>query len=317
MTITELKKSNLKELTKLWNKEAGRMYPMREELFRQNSFEDANVYFPGSLVAWNDEGRPIGFIISKIWQEKMNVPMNAESGWIQALLVDSDYRNQGIGSGLLARAEAALKRKGVTKISLCGDPWHYFPGLPKEFERQCTWFKKRGYAEVVTTFDLMAEYPGNEENQLPACEGVEFALLQECEKESLISFLHRVFPGRWEYEALKYFEKGGTGREFAVLKKNGIIIGFCRINDGHSPFIAQNVYWAPLFDEPLGGIGPLGVDPKERGKGYGLAIVEAGVYFLRNRGIKRIVIDWTTFVDFYGRLGFEVWKEYKALSKEV
>ena len=72
-------------------------------------------------------------------------------------------------------------------------------------------------------------------------------------------------------------------------------------------FIAQNVYWAPLFEEELGGIGPLGIAPEERGKGYGLAIVQAGMYFLSQRGIKNIVIDWTNLVDFYGKLGISLW----------
>lgn len=55
--------------------------------------------------------------------------------------------------------------------------------------------------------------------------------------------------------------------------------------------IAQNVYWAPLYKETLGGIGPLGIDAEERGQGYGLSIVKAGIVYLRKRKINRIVID--------------------------
>ncbi|MFK4997057.1 GNAT family N-acetyltransferase [Bacillus sp. N9] len=79
------------------------------------------------------------------------------------------------------------------------------------------------------------------------------------------------------------------------MKKNNQIIGFCRINDNASPFIAQNIYWAPLFQHDLGGIGPLGIDSNERNNGYGLAIVQAALYYLQERKIKTIVIDWTTF----------------------
>ena len=38
----------------------------------------------------------------------------------------------------------------------------------------------------------------------------------------------------------------------------------------NSPFIAQNVYWSPLFEEEVGGIGPLGIDAEEQKQGYGL-----------------------------------------------
>lgn len=81
--------------------------------------------------------------------------------------------------------------------------------------------------------------------------------------------------------------------------------------------IAQNVYWAPIFAEPLGGIGPLGIDQNERGNGYGLAVVQAGIYFLRTRNIKRIAIDWTGLVDFYGKLDYQVWKGYQKYSKQL
>lgn len=77
------------------------------------------------------------------------------------------------------------------------------------------------------------------------------------------------------------------------------MIGFCRVNDEASPYIAQNTYWAPLVPEPLGGIGPLGVDSRYRGKGYGLALVEEGIAELEARGMKHLVIDWTELVDFY------------------
>ncbi len=89
------------------------------------------------------------------------------------------------------------------------------------------------------------------------------------------------------------------------------------MNDRHSPFIAQNVYWAPLFDGDLGGVGPLGIDSAERNKGYGLKIVEAGIATLRNRGSNHIVIDWTRLIEFYGKLGFNVWKVYQKYTKTL
>ncbi|WP_338463302.1 GNAT family N-acetyltransferase [Brevibacillus borstelensis] len=151
--------------------------------------------------------------------------------------------------------------------------------------------------------------------ELPTFAEVTFREGKPEDRDALMAFFNRCFPGRWEYEALCYFEKGGTGREFVLAEKNGAIIGFCRINDARSPIIAQNVYWAPLFADELGGIGPLGIDPQERKYGYGRGVVEAGIYFLRQRGIERICIDWTDLVDFYRKLGFEVWKGYRSYSK--
>src|SRR5699024_1734595 len=96
------------------------------------------------------------------------------------------------------------------------------------------WFEAKGYINNGREYDLLREYTGDEGKTLPEMDNVEFTLLDQKEKEAFLAFLYRCFPGRWEYEALEYFRKGGTGREFVVLRKNNRIIGFCRINDEHS-----------------------------------------------------------------------------------
>lgn len=317
MRFIPLERNRLKELTALWNKHLGHTFPMRDELFEQNSFQDKNVCYKSSQMAVNEHDQLIGFIIAKKWQEDINVAMSETTGWIQVLLVDQEARGQGIGSKLLTHAESKLIESGAKQILLGRDPYHYFPGIPSDDEDTAEWFEAKGYVNQGTEYDLIRNYTGDDGKTLPKMDGVEFTLLEQQDKDEFLSFLHRCFPGRWEYEAIRYFQKGGTGREFTVLKKNDRIIGFCRINDAASPYIAQNVYWAPLFDEELGGVGPLGVDEQERGQGFGLAIVEAGIAFLRKRDIRRIVIDWTGLVDFYKKLGYHPWKSYRSYQKEV
>lgn len=317
MQIVPIDIHRVGELVKIWNEELAEQFPMRETLFIQNSFQDENVFLPGSLMALNAQGEVVGFIISKRWQEALAVNIGAHFGWIQVLLVRSDSRNQGIGSILLKNVESALEESGVTEILIGRDPWHYFPGIPAEYEECAKWFDHKGYENIGNDYDLIASYDESSAPIKPEIDSVEVVLLTIDEKDAFLQFLHRVFPGRWEYEAIHYFEKGGTGREFVILKKAGEIIGFCRINDDKSPMIAQNVYWAPLFGETLGGIGPLGIDQKERGNGYGLAVVQAGIYFLRERNIKRIAIDWTGLIDFYGKMNYTVWKDYLKYRKKI
>jgi len=305
------------EICDLWNRELGGQFPMRLELLLQNSFDDANVLQAGSWIALAEE-RVVGFIVAKRWQEQGELVLGQGNGWIQALLVHNDYRGKGIGSELLKRAEQALKASGAKDILLGRDPWHYFPGIPVAYTDTKSWFERRGYEDQNRDeHDLLAAYEPDQTEVLPSFPGVTFRLLQEGEQEQLLTFLHRCFPGRWEYEAMKYFERGGTGREFVVLEKEGSVIGFCRINDAQSPLIAQNVYWAPRFAEELGGMGPLGIDGAYRGSGYGLAVVQAGVHFLRLRGIEKIAIDWTTLVAFYEKLGYQVWNKYHSFTKKA
>ena len=319
MTFVPLEKSQLSELVNLWNKHLKDDFPMTEELFEQNSLKDDNVCKKSSQVVLNKQGEIVAFVIAKRWQEKLDVAMSATTGWIQALLVDESVRHQGIGTHLLSHAEEHLIAAGAEQILLGRDPYHYFPGIPSEYDKTANWFEKKGFVHQGTEYDLMRTYASDDEETkvIPQMNSVEFSLLDMEDKDEFLAFLNRCFPGRWEYEAIHYFQKGGTGREFVVLKRGSKVIGFCRINDAHSPFIAQNVYWAPLFAEELGGAGPLGVDANERGQGFGLGIVEAGIAFLRQRGIRHIVIDWTGLVDFYKKLGYTPWKNYESYKKTV
>ncbi|WNR45725.1 GNAT family N-acetyltransferase [Paenibacillus roseipurpureus] len=319
MNYVPLTEDRLTELCVLWNRELGEQFPMQEQLFRQNSFDDVNVLQGGSWIAVDEgSGKAVGFIVAKQWQEQRELVLGAGAGWIQVLLVDRDFRRLGIGSELLKRAETALLERGVHKILLGRDPWHYFPGIPKEYPEVRAWFDAKGYKDDNRVEnDLLAMYDEHTANELPRQEGVSYRLLESHEKDDLLAFFRRCFPGRWEYEAIRYFELGGTGREFVVVETDGHIVGFCRINDSSSPIIAQNVYWSPLFEDELGGIGPLGVDSAYQGRGFGLAVVQAGVHFLRERKIQKIVIDWTTLVAFYEKLNYHVWKSYDSYSKLV
>lgn len=317
MKLVPLSKDKIDGMVTLWNKEIGNDFPMRKELLEQNSLNDENVLQKGSALALDEKGNVVGFVIAKAWQEKINVNRSRNTGWIQALLVDSNFRNQGIGTLLLAKAEQAFNEQNLSSIKIGSDPWHYFPGIPDSYEAVKSWFEKHDYHFDGNEYDLICHYYDDQNPVLTSYENITFSLLQLDEKDQFLAFLQRCFPGRWEYEAIHYFKKGGTGREFVVAKKGTEIIGFCRINDQQSPFIAQNVYWSPLFETPLGGVGPLGVAPEERKKGYGLAVVEAGIAFLRERNIQQIVIDWTGLVHFYAKLGYEVWKTYSRYSKKI
>ncbi|SFG62552.1 GNAT family N-acetyltransferase [Sporolactobacillus nakayamae] len=302
------------DMVKLWNQEIGTDFPMRKKLLIQNSFKDSNVLMEGSLLVTDDEGELIGFVISKKYSELNVVEFNHSLGWIQVLLVKKANRNKGIGTELLKRAEAALSERGVKKILLGKDVWHYFPGIPNQYGSVKRWFDARGYQFNGIEFDLLTEKSSNS----PQLSDVSIApIAGKDDATQFLSFLHRIFPGRWEYEAIKYFEYGGSGKEFILLKKENKIIGFCRANGPDSPQIAQNVYWAPLFEDGLGGIGPLGLDSEVRGNGYGLAIVQASIAYLNQRGLKRVIIDWTRLVNFYEKVGARPWKTYATYSKNL
>ncbi|MFC5448548.1 GNAT family N-acetyltransferase [Paenibacillus aestuarii] len=318
MKLVALTEDRIQDVCRLWNQGLAPDFPIRERIVKQNVFQDRNFLPQGSWLAVEEAtGKAIGFVVSKVWQDsKYDIEFSSEDGWIHALMVDPDHRNQGIGSELLRQAESALHGRGVRRVSL-GNDFHrrVLPGVPHELAAAKRWFERNGYAYQGMTHDLVNHYDAKAQVALPQFENVVFRLAQPNEEDQVIAFMKRCFPGRWEYQTRQYWQLGGTGREFVVLEREEDIIGFCRINDSQSPILAQNVYWAPLFQGELGGIGPLGIDEKYRGLNYGLAIVQAGIHYLLQRGASHIVIDTTPYVDFYGKHGFSVWKSYDRFQK--
>ncbi|MCO7128051.1 GNAT family N-acetyltransferase [Sporolactobacillus shoreicorticis] len=314
MNYEQISLDRVDDMVKLWNQEIGTDFPMRKKLLIQNSFKDCNVLMEGSFQVINENGELVGLVISKKYAELNEVELNHSLGWIQVLLVKKSNRNKGIGTELLKRAETALSAKDAKKILLGKDVWHYFPGIPDQYGYVKSWFESRGYHFDGIEYDLLTEEKSNK------LQLTDVSIAPIAEKEDvtqLLSFLHHIFPGRWEYEAIKYFQHGGSGKEFILLKKKDKVIGFCRANGSDSPQIAQNVYWAPLFEDGLGGIGPLGLDPEARGNGYGLAIVKAAIAYLGQRGFKHVIIDWTRLVNFYEKVGAHPWKAYATYSKNL
>jgi GNAT superfamily N-acetyltransferase len=318
MNFELLDNKHLDGILALWNRELADCFPVRPRLLRQNIMDDRLWLREGSWVALEaGTDRVIGFVAAKISREaaaQYGIPR--DKGWIHALMVESPHRRSGIGQALLDKAEAALRDAGASHISL-GNDLHgrLFPGIPDTLAETKQWFEKRGYAFRELAYDLLHDYDGQQEPAWPNVQNASLRIAVPADREALEAFMERCFPGAWSYQHRDYWERGGTGREYVLLEREGAIIGFCRINDPQSPLLAQNIYWSPLFEDALGGIGPLGIDGNYRGLQYGISIVQAAVQYLLERGMRHIVIDTTPFVDFYGKLGYRSWKSYAKYEK--
>jgi len=306
-------------LQQIWNEEWAHMFPMRERILEQNVLQDRNVVLGGTRVAIDETTERIaGYVVAKRWQDQAGEADYARDiGWIHTLFVAPAYRGQGLGSTLLQCAEAVLQAQGVKHVRI-GNDLHLrvFPGVPESSGQSAAWLEKRGYVRNSVVYDLFRDFEGERPEPLPRNANAVFRMLKADEADKFNAFMSRCFP-EWLYQTLHYWMRGGDGREFVVCEREGAIVGFCRINDSHSPILTQNVYWSPLFAEELGGIGPLGIDEQYRGHGYGLDIVKAGIHFLQVRGIGKMVIDMTPYVDFYGKLGFKRWRSYASYHKQL
>ena len=59
----------------------------------------------------------------------------------------------------------------------------------------------------------------DQEVALPTAPDAVFRVATSDDREELLAFMTRCFPGTWDYQHRDYWERGGTGREFVLLEK--------------------------------------------------------------------------------------------------
>lgn len=317
MKIIDLTKyEKLEDIYILWNKIYGNIYPITNELFERNL---SNASLENSYVAIDENENLIAFIICKFWNDEFEISTYNDSCWISLFCVDTKYRNQGIGSKLLELVENKAIDLNKKKIYLGKDYNNYFPGLPVDLKSSTNWFCKRGFTKTYDTYDLIKVINCHSLDKI-SMKNVEFLFRTATidDKDELVDFVHRNWPGRWEKEIRDYFKMGGNGEEYAIAVDNGIICAFAKMGlpTTKTSLISYSLTWRKRFNK-LGGIGPLGVDISYRKKYLGYDIVAYANNVLIDKGVTDIIIDWTGLLDFYRRMGFEVFKSYSYMIKEL
>lgn len=305
----------MEQIYQLWNNSYGCIYPISKELFERNI---SNALLENSYVALDDQ-KLVGFIICKVWNETFIIKDYLDYGWISLMLVDPKYRCRGIGSTLYELVEKRMKELGKKQIFLGKDYLNYFPGLPVDLKNSAGWFEKKGFVRPYDTYDLIRNISKDKNNKLSIKnDSFEFRVCTLNDKENLINFIMKNWPGRWEKETRDYFSSGGTGKEYVIALDSGKICAFAKIGlpSTNEAIMSYSLTWRNRFSA-LGGIGPLGVDISYRNRNLGYDIVAFACNTLIDNNVSDIIIDWTGLLDFYRRMGFEVFKSYFYMSKHL
>ncbi len=312
-------------LAEVWNRAAA-PHPITYGLIREVTEADPSVR-QGDVLAEFDGLRLVAFaVVKQVRKDYLGCERFRDVGYISLLAVDPDYQGRGIGSRLLARAEAHLRQSGATRIVLGGSFHHAVPGLPDSLPAAREFFARRGYElGAKRVWDVQRdvrqfEVPGRVGQDLAAA-GVEgrvvatrFANSADPEATaSLLEFLHAEFPGRWCRDVAHAFSRLDAPAHVMTFFQGRQAVGFAQV---HVPGTPGCLRWDG-FDPDAAAIGPVGVARSLQGKGLGLAVVALAADFLKRKGARRVVIDWTDLVDFYGKLGFEPWLSYVLAHKTL
>jgi len=74
-------------------------------------------------------------------------------------------------------------------------------------------------------------------------------------------------------------------------------------------------FWKAILGDPLGEIGCVGVAAARHGQGIGSAMMVRAAGILKQRGVASIHIGWVYRVNFYRRLGYDLWRAFDMSSR--
>jgi predicted N-acetyltransferase YhbS len=224
---------------------------------------------------------------------------------------------------LYAQAEAFARSQGATTLSVVHYPYHLVAGIPSESSELTAFLGRQGFEGWREAYDVhrqlidptLGEQLADARRRLP--ERVHIRSAERGDEGGIIDFVGREFPGGWHYDTKRFFAKGGAPSDLLVALDDDTIVGFAHTHTSDSVELRGSIHWIALRPGRWGGLGPIGIAAARRRRGLGFALLSAGVQHLRAQGVEDLVIDWTDLVDFYGRLGFRIWKRYWQGSKSL
>lgn len=300
----------------LWQEALGQTWPLTRAMFEHVIHGPATRPDGVNFVAV-DHGRIAGFVGTASYGSNAG---RVASGCIRALYVAPALQRHGIGTALHDAALGSLRRNGLKQVQLGGGLVRFWPGVPRNLPPALAFFRALGWDDGFTAYDLLQDLSGystppdiaDRMAQLPFRVGA----AREEDWPALLEFEDREFPA-WSdaYRDAAYL--GDYDDALLAWDGDGRVVGALLMVSPRSHPARTDAPWTALLGSRLGGLGCVGVAAGQRGRGIGLALVARASEILRERGAQYAHIGWTGLVDFYGRLGYAVWREFQISRRDI
>ena len=310
LRFTDFSPAHIDDVICIWNAAAHRDYPLTKRLLCYNLIPSTGEVIEGRVAIHHKE--VVGFVLVCAL---IHDPAST-LGWISTMAVEPSAQRKGIGSELLTWAESWLKEQRCKRVRIGGNLRPFSPGLPYAMRENDVFFEKHGYQPPTGQpyeYDI-ARSLKDYRRVYPKPVHAELTPMQAEEESLLLDFLHREYPGRWEFEAHELLRNGGRASDYLLLRVRGEVQGFCRLTlpDSERPI---ERFYPQRLPHPWGQFGPLGLSKAVRGQGLGGYLIDAAALHLQSLGVDGCVIDWTSLVDLYGKFGFRIYNQYVSLLK--
>ncbi|MFA5859425.1 MAG: GNAT family N-acetyltransferase [Elusimicrobiota bacterium] len=300
----------------VWKQVIPDEYPSETE-YTSRVINDPNLDGQGFPVAFDDNGKVIGFAISIIRKVPNDgLGLEPDRGWVTMVGVLPECRRKGVGIKLINCCEKYIKSHGHKNVYVCGStgssPNYFWPGVDiQKYPAALGLFKKAGFIQTHEAYRMERSlddyvFPAdvnNIEDSIGKTQGITVRLMQSGEGEKLIKFLEHEFPGDWvRHTGIVLSQKQGNEKRFFIAEKNGEFVGYCHYDDtdGHfGPFFVR----ADMRNHNIGAV--LFNRCAQRCKGLGLPVFWFGW------------ADDPVPARFYKRNKMKITRTYAMLKKEL
>jgi predicted N-acetyltransferase YhbS len=324
-----------REVVALWQACAGDLYPLRARLWRQITADNPNFQPSDVVIAVADPGERgpgspsrLGPIVGFGYLGRSRGLVRGRRGWVhegwlQLVAVTPGRQREGIGRAIVERLVDEARGEGLERVTVGGGTSYLFPGVPVDLLGAQPFFEALGARFEEKVYDVRADLDGratgDRERAALAEAGLVVRRMDAMEDEALLALIDREFGLDWVYDMGWAMDHGMAPDDVLLLLPadapggpvaSDTMLGFAMLHErGDRPLFGPR-FWEGLLDPPSGGLGPIGVVGRLRGRGMGRALLAAGLDTLHARGVRDCVVDWTTLLDFYGAFGFQPWKAY-------
>jgi len=230
-------------------------------------------------------------------------------GYIQVIAVKPPYQSQGIGSALLNASERWFAQHGVTEVHVGRGRQYLWQGAPEGCER---FFRRHGYTDTETSVDMtldLAQYahPSWVDARLPPQVCIRRARREDA--GNLPPVFHDEDLASWLGVYMRTMASGQYDSILLAATENGIV--------GLVLLLTEGLTWKACFPDRTGGLACLGVRQAYRNQGIGRALAAAATRQLKRQGMDTSYVGWTWLENWYGALGYRVWRRFHMMSKRL
>jgi beta-N-acetylhexosaminidase len=305
----------------LWQASLESTWPISSELLQSVLTEHPDYRNGDHFVALRS-GQLIGFVGTQVGRLRGSP---TGSGGIALLMVHPERRRQGIGRRLHETALNHLRRAGVRRAQLAGGgSARFWPGVPLNLPDALPFFQACGWDYTETSHDLVQHLggyrtpPGVFERVAEA--GISFRFVRETELTELWAFERREFP-EWVGAFSSVSASGSYSGEYEDIlvarDTTGAIVASLLIFSRESTWTRESFVWRRLLGDDMGGLACVGTAVAMRDCGIGTALCARATEILQQRGVGYSHVGWTWLLEFYGRLGYQPWREYRMSWQDL